>query len=337
MFAVILGLILGGVVIYGVFLANRSRNELANATPTPTVDQTSVTITPTIAPGLTITTPPDHSVSFTTPLKITGSTKPNAQVIISDADDQTLVQADATGQFSALIKISGGENKISSTALLPDQSTQSVQITIIYTTAKIITPTPNPVDSPIASSSQIINQTKEEILKKAQAQFNQTEQNLTIKAENILVGYLGTITDIAQNAITLVSDKINLQVSYATDAAFIKNGKAIKPDQLSIKDDVIVIGNMVGNEVLNAKRLVVSPIQSSSIPTKQTIFVTISKINLKTKTLSVTLGQEDQVLSLDKNLKLDLTSIKIGQKIFGVIQPSIEPTGIAPLLLAKIF
>ena len=136
LFAVILGLILGGVIIYGVLLANRSTQELVRTEATPTLPNTN-SLTPTPQPGLSITSPADHSVSFTDSVIITGTAQPSSQILIAGPDDQVLVPADQAGKFSATITLTGGENKIEITSLATDQTTQTTQISIIYTTAKI--------------------------------------------------------------------------------------------------------------------------------------------------------------------------------------------------------
>lgn len=335
--AIILGLILGGIIIYGVQLANQSSlkakrdreasRQNSSESPTPI---------PTPSAAIIITSPNDHSVIFSNPATVAGSTLPNSTIIVSDSEDDTAVTTDSSGKFSAQIKLTGGENKLTISALTGDQL-NSTAVTAIYTTAKIITPTPNPVDAPIASSSQeIVNKTKEEILKKAQEQFKQTEENLNTKS-NIaqLVGYKGAITNIAQNAITVVADKINLQVSFDAGTTIIKDGRPIKPDQLSIKDAVIVIGYSIGNEVITAKRIVVIK-ETSPEPTKKIVFSPINKINLKSKSLSITIDGQEQILVLGKKLKLDLNLLQTGQRLFGVILLPNNPKDPATLFLAKI-
>lgn len=332
-FAIVLGLILGGIIIYGAQLANKSTQKIKSEsqTVTPTIDQANSPAT-----NLNITSPINHSISSVDSINITGIAQPNSKIIIYNDNDQKEVLADAKGQFSTSISLDGGMNKIVIGSLSPENVFDSVTIRVVYTTAKILTPTPNPVDSPIASSSQeIVNKTKEDILKKAQDQFKETEQNLTTKAENIIVGYEGLISEIAQNAITIVDDKINLQVSFSSSSAIIKNGKTIKSDQLSIKDNVIVIGNQDENEIIAAKRIVVG--NDIGKPTnKKIINAPITKINAKTLSLAVTIDGQNTILVLDKKLKLDLTKITVDQKIFGLILPNDNPAQPATLLLAKI-
>lgn len=191
-------------------------------------------------------------------------------------------------------------------------------------------------DTPVASPSAIQEQIKERIKNVVQEKLKSTEENLENKAASgIIVGYQGVVTDIAENSLTLLSDKTNYQISVSSGSAIIKNGKTIKPDQISIKDTIIVIGNSIANEVINAKRIVLVTDNTPS-PQRQVIFAPIAKINTKSQSLAVTYKGKNQVLVLDKKLKLDLTTLKMGQMLFGLIQMPDNPTDPATLLVTNL-
>ncbi|OGD70718.1 hypothetical protein A3A84_02475 [Candidatus Collierbacteria bacterium RIFCSPLOWO2_01_FULL_50_23] len=136
-FAIIVGLVLGLVILYGIQVANKSAKQAALVlAPTPEETVTQVP-TPTPVSGLTIVSPADHSVINTSIVKIIGKTDPNSTVAVYSSEDDALVSADKDGNFSFDLKLTGGENVIKVTALKPDQSIQGTQITVIYTTAKI--------------------------------------------------------------------------------------------------------------------------------------------------------------------------------------------------------
>lgn len=135
-FAIIIGLILGLVILYGVQLANRSAKQAAATVTAPTPGET-LAPTPTITAGLTVTSPSDHAVVNTSLIKITGKTTPDASVAIYSSEDDTLVTADKDGNFESDLELTGGENIITLTALKPDQTTETVQISVVYSTAKL--------------------------------------------------------------------------------------------------------------------------------------------------------------------------------------------------------
>lgn len=134
-FAIIIGLILGLVILYGVQLANRSANQAAATVTAPTPGET-LTPTPTVS-ALSIISPNDHAVVNTATIKITGKTTPGATIAIYSSEDDALVTADKDGNFTSDLKLTGGENVIKFTSLKPDQTSESIQISIIYSTAKL--------------------------------------------------------------------------------------------------------------------------------------------------------------------------------------------------------
>ena len=70
-FAIIIGLVLGLVILYGVQLANNSARQAANTSATPTPEET-LTPTPTPISGLMVASPNDHAVVNIATIKIVG-------------------------------------------------------------------------------------------------------------------------------------------------------------------------------------------------------------------------------------------------------------------------
>ena len=135
-FAIIIGLVLGLVILYGVQLANNSARQAANTSATPTPEET-LTPTPTPISGLMVAYPNDHAVVNIATIKIVGKADPGATVAIYSTEDDNLVAADKDGNFESDLKLTGGENIITLTSLKPDQTSESTQLSIVYSTAKI--------------------------------------------------------------------------------------------------------------------------------------------------------------------------------------------------------
>lgn len=139
LFAIIIGLILGGVIIFGLQLANKSSQQASSttATPTPITNQSNLTPTPTQTDqNLTISSPSNNSVVNTPTVKVVGKTFKNSPVAIYTNSDEQLVISGADGSFSADIALDGGENLIKITSQ-SDSASANSEVTIIYTTAKI--------------------------------------------------------------------------------------------------------------------------------------------------------------------------------------------------------
>jgi len=132
-FAIILGLILGGVIIYGINLANQSTN--TNQLPTDTTSTPTVSLTP--APTLQITSPQNHQVIFDDTVTITGRTQPLAYVSIIWEEDEIITQANDQGSFSQEIDLIGGDNQIDISAADNQDYQESLVLNLVYTTADI--------------------------------------------------------------------------------------------------------------------------------------------------------------------------------------------------------
>jgi len=133
-FAIILGLILGGVIIYGINLANNSVNRL-NDQETDLI--TSPTTTPTPAPTLRIISPKNHQVLFENTITITGKTESLAYVSLIWEEDEAIIQADEQGDFSQEIDLIGGDNQITISAANDQDYQEEIAFNLVYTTATI--------------------------------------------------------------------------------------------------------------------------------------------------------------------------------------------------------
>jgi len=127
--AIIIGVILGGIILFGINLANKSANNL-----TPPKDSSSVAVTPTPAASIKsieIISPQNHAVITDKSISISGKATSGANLAIITEVDDLIIQSSVEGTFSAQINLIAGENTLSVTALLPDNSTESASITVI--------------------------------------------------------------------------------------------------------------------------------------------------------------------------------------------------------------
>ncbi|MEK7524745.1 MAG: hypothetical protein AAB548_00015 [Patescibacteria group bacterium] len=336
-FAIIIGLVLGGIILYGMQLANQSAKEAASATGTPGAVVAPAAPTPAVESKLTIAEPLNHAVVNTSTIKISGKTIPASTIAVESTEDDMLVTADAAGNFSTNIKLAGGENLIKITTLLPDQKTATIEVSVIYSTVKLASPVPTgSTDTPVATDSQtLLEKTYEDVLQKAKDNSKQTEEVLDAKADrNRLVGYAGSISDIKQGVFSLNSRDTTLQVSYNTSTAIIKDGSALKPELIALADRAIVIGNLTGPDIVAAKRIVIFK-ETAPKFTKKTILSPIVKIDAKKKTLTLKVDDKNLEVALGKLIKFDLTTLTLDQKIFGIIMTGVD-SGTSTLIQGKI-
>lgn len=142
--AIFIGFILGLVITFGIWTANKSLQKMANQ-PDNTVADASIETSPTPIPdnpisntiSLTISTPEDEFLTNSNTLKVTGKTLANAVVAIMSETGEVLVQADINGLFSADVSLEGGYNLITVTATDDKGNSSTQSLTVTYTTSKI--------------------------------------------------------------------------------------------------------------------------------------------------------------------------------------------------------
>lgn len=137
--AITIGFVLGLVITFGIWVANKSLKQANSTTITPTPTSPTVSLGTSPIPTsqvtnnqLTITSPDDESIVAVNTVTLTGKTMPNSSVAILYEDGQTFVTSDAEGKFSVEIPLVGGYNEITATS---EDSSQT--ITVTYSTAKI--------------------------------------------------------------------------------------------------------------------------------------------------------------------------------------------------------
>jgi hypothetical protein len=141
--AVAVGFILGLIITFAIWTANKGLNSIANKPPTPT-PTASVSPSPSsnLQPTtnnlqLTITSPDNEILVTKDTITLTGKTSPQAAVAITTAGGQDIVIADSTGAFTEDIKLEGGYNQITATAYDSDGNTAKANLLVTYTTSKI--------------------------------------------------------------------------------------------------------------------------------------------------------------------------------------------------------
>lgn len=129
LYAIIFGIILGGIILYGINLANKSVSPAPESTNTKNTD-TSPTPTPTNS-SLSIIFPQDHTVTGDKTTTLSGKAIPGSSIAISSESDDLIIETSPEGTFSAQINLVSGENNILVTELLKDNTTVSQTISVI--------------------------------------------------------------------------------------------------------------------------------------------------------------------------------------------------------------
>ena len=135
--AIAIGFVLGLVITFGIWTANRALQKATVQGPTPTPAEEEPTATPTPSFTLKVTSPKDNTISSQESIKITGETGPEATVVILYPEGEKILEADEEGKFSTEITLRGGENLATISAYSQEGNEVSQTLTIVYSTAKI--------------------------------------------------------------------------------------------------------------------------------------------------------------------------------------------------------
>jgi len=155
-FAIALGAIVGLVITFGIYTANKALQQRREETTTTQVQDTKGS-SENEPSAMRIYAPEDGSLVDKDTLQISGVTFPNATLAIYVNDALYIATADAKGNFSAELKLDAGSNVITSIATAPDGTQERDARLVVFSTANLddgttatnsakpkATPTPTP-------------------------------------------------------------------------------------------------------------------------------------------------------------------------------------------------
>ncbi|OGM76591.1 hypothetical protein A2210_01820 [Candidatus Woesebacteria bacterium RIFOXYA1_FULL_40_18] len=292
-FAILAGSILGLIIAFGVWRANIALSNRTNGN-----SSASQTPSPKPESSITLASPEDGAVITQNTVKISGLTKPNSQVVISTENADYIVKTEAGGAFESEIELTAGVNQLVISAFSENRESVSINLVLVYSSefAKAInTPSPTPASESSSATDSIrerVQQKVDEVLKKPKA-------------------FIGTITDISENTLQIKTATGEIKQSSTTpDTVFVnsvKTAKEVKLADLAIGDFVVAMGLKNGNEVLEAKRvLITSPVlepkikvsmgDGSEVTTAKNTLVFLFGDNKMTKTKTANLKDESRII-----------------------------------------
>lgn len=182
--------------------------------------------------------------------------------------------------------------------------------------AASVTPTATPSSTITPSETQDI---QEKIKTMVKENIGSTEASLREKINlQTLVGYVGTVKSINSGNITLDSkDGTLLQITTNLKTVFTKAGATSKLSSLALTDKVIVIGTLIKDDIVLAKRVTV--VESDDNPLLSgTVVAKISSLDLKKKIVGLSIQDKEVLFSLTKKSTIKLDQLETGQTIFAI-------------------
>ena len=131
--AIISGITIGVVVAFGIWRANsalKSENSQVAKEETPNPQEN-------LSPDgvqLTIIKPEENDVITSSPVRVSGITKPQSIIIISAEQDDYIIRSGEDGSFEQDVNLTGGVNEILFALSDNGDSTQTRMLRIIYST-----------------------------------------------------------------------------------------------------------------------------------------------------------------------------------------------------------
>lgn len=132
--AILIGFGLGLVITFGIWTANKALQEAPTeqAAPTPEAE-----VSPAPAFSLTIDQPEDNSISSEEEITVSGSSVPEAIIVILYDEGEKILEANEDGLFETQITLAGGDNEIEISAYDNEGNETSQTLTVVYSTAEI--------------------------------------------------------------------------------------------------------------------------------------------------------------------------------------------------------
>jgi hypothetical protein len=142
--AIVSGLILGLIITFGIYTANRS---LSQQKAKEAQSETPVSPSPTTTQQktLTIVTPEPNDLVNQSELTVSGVAWPEAVIAIISETNESLIQADEEGVFSLKLELVKGFNELKIIATDESGETQSQNLIVTYSTSEI---EPEPSEEP---------------------------------------------------------------------------------------------------------------------------------------------------------------------------------------------
>lgn len=285
LFAIIAGLILGLIIAFGIWRVNKtmtpsngSQSQTSNASPTPNAGF-----------SITLANVEDLDVITVSPFKISGITKPNIKIAISAEEKDYILDSQKDGSFEKEVALIAGLNEIVIKAFDQNGESAELKLKVVFSSefAKLIEET--------NTSENIATDEADSVRLKVEEKL----ANASKKPK----AYIGTITDISKLTYQIKNLKGEIQqLSFTADTTFVKvdkTAKTITSNDVAIGDSIIAMGLKNGNEVLEAKRILVTEIPQDSL--RNIYFGKIIDTTKTDVTISQIGSQEKLVTSVDKN------------------------------------
>lgn len=280
LWAGIIGIIFGIAIGFGTWRVRSKMKSIPLSSPTPTPQTSKGQV------KIALDKPENLRVYAENPVLVTGLTKSLNWVVISTEDSDYLTTSLDDGTFSQNIEFNGGINYVQAVSIDADGASASQKVLALY-----------------SESFKSQNSSENEATETAQIAKSVAEK--IAQSENPPKAYIGTVTDIADTTIQIKSlDSQIQQISAVEDGIAVLNtkestSKTVKLTDVAIGDFIIAMGYVDDNDVLAAKRILIS--NTSNEPKINSVLYKVASVGKKSFEALPLSGGDAVTITPDKN------------------------------------
>lgn len=248
LFAIISGILLGLILAFGIWRANIAFRGKSSQNENSSKASGEKKENPV---GFTLATPENYQVATEELIPVKGITKPETWVAISGEEEDFLTKSDKEGEFSQEIPLVEGVNEILIVAF-DGQGALPNRLFITYS-SEFIKQAEDPSITPNITPKE--DSTSSAIRERVQEKVDQ--------AKRIALFNMGVITDKLESSLQIKDftgeiKQISLDPDEATFVKITKTKQEVKFTDLAIGDFIVAMGYPDTNQVLGAKRILIT-------------------------------------------------------------------------------
>lgn len=301
LYAILAGGLFGLIIAFGIWKANSSiKPRGAQDLQTPQEEQINQNKDVESNGEITLAKPKENQTVLTEKTTISGITKPENYIVISNEEEDYFLTADGNGAFEQEIELMSGLNKITISSIDNDGKTSKKELLLVY--------------SPKfeEQSSTEGDSTKDENNKTSSSSpIREIVQKKIDMARKTPMFYTGTVTDISEETIQIKEYVLDSNSSKSGEIKQIainnttnyvnigKKTKSIKFSDIAIGDFIVAMGYKNENQVLETSRLLV--IQTPTFPNLNAFMATLESSTSRKIKANIQPDNKSIELKIDKN------------------------------------
>lgn len=187
----------------------------------------------------------------------------------------------------------------------------------IEATTNVATPSATPTGATVTPSQT--QDIQEKIKALVKENLSVTESTLKERInQQTLVGFVGPIQSINSGNISInTKDSTILQITTDGNTVIYKLGAKVKLSSLAISDKIIVIGTLLKEDIVLAKRILAIPDEPNPV-VSGTIVAKISSVDLKKKLIGLIVNDKEVIYGLTKKSTVKIENMKVDTTIFAI-------------------